>query len=189
MRSGAWTPGSRPGYFTRSIVAPAALSVVLTVAAPTPGAGRQRGAHTQRSPKQAECAAPEGGLARLPGLSPSRTPRPSPPGSQHQWACGGGVGNQKLPPPIGCHGQGRVSEAPPSGQGGGADKGSGTALPARRGGWGTLTPRPVVGAGGSPPILMCLHRPGFTPVPCGEGSTLPHRNLERHSEGRTWHSA
>lgn len=41
-----WTPGSRPGsYFTRSIVAPAALSVVLTVAAPTPGAGRQR-AHT-----------------------------------------------------------------------------------------------------------------------------------------------
>lgn len=72
---------------------------------------------------------------------------------------------------------------------GGADKGSGTALPARRGGWGTLTPRPVVGAGGSPPILMCLHRPGFTPVPCGEGSTLSHRNLERRSEGRTWHSA
>lgn len=144
---------------------------------------------TQMSPKQAECVALEGGLPDSWGLSPSRTPRPSPPGAQQQGSCGGGVRNQKLPPPIGCQGQGRLSEAPPSVQGGGADKGSGTALPARGGGWGSLTPRPVVGAGGSPPIPMCLHRPGFTPVPRREGSTLSHRNLERRSAGRTRHSA
>lgn len=189
LPGGARTPGSRPGLLFQTPrfclelgACAAALSVVLTFAAPTLVGGGGGGARAGAQGKRGAVAPGREGWPTGGGVKLDPTGR------------GGGEGGVLKPGNSSSHwlsGPGPALPRPrPAAERLAADKGSGTALPPRGGGWGPQTLRPTVGAGVSLPILMCPHRPRFKLLLCpsqafflslGKGDTQSHRSLEKCS--------